>query len=79
VSFTWPAGTRDTKRVTLYDLTLASGDVLRVQVQEVVRDGSVLERKVIVRVGKGQDVELVDATQVTDLAAALTAAAAVFS
>lgn len=79
MSFTWPAGTKDTKQVVLYNLALASGDVLRVGVQEVDTDGAVTSRKVIVRVGKGADVELVDALQVTDLAAALTAAAAVFS
>lgn len=79
MSMVWPAGTRHTDRATLYDLTLASGDQLRVQAQEVIRDGVSQERKVIIKVGKGSDVELTDLSQVTALRDALTAAAAVFS
>lgn len=79
MSMTWPAGTRHTDRATLYDQVLASGDQLRVQAQEVIKDGVSQERKVIVRIGKGADVDLTDVTQVTALRDALTAAAAVFS
>lgn len=79
MSITWPAGARETTEAQLLNTALASGDVLNVRAREVIRDGVSIERVVVVRVGKGAPVELTVASQVTDLAAALTAAAAVLS
>lgn len=76
---TWPAGTRGTNEAQLLNTVLASGDVLNVRAREVIRDGVSIEKVVVVKVGKGAPVELTVASQVTDLAAALTSAAAVFS
>lgn len=76
---TWPAGTRATNEAQLFNLVLASGEILNVRVREVTQGGSSIEKVVVIRVGKGAAVELTTASQVTDLAAALTSAAAVFS